>query len=397
MGKQRRRSKNKANAGNRPAGTTSSEENNEYHEPPGTSGRSHASRRQGFIGGFIQFGVTWLVIGFLIRVAKYSNKSFATNGDLKNATNIAPISVVASIALANETSDVTNISDETTPSIQVRESIERWSYEFSFGENNLGITEEIRGNFHPVVIFPLIKVKIDSKDAGADMNSKLKRYKWRKKVKMEKIPNYEVVGLKLNGEQKEAGEKSIVENGDTCKANNAKCSRYNVPYTVGIYNENRIVRDKEVLKKRYHSNNLSDESGFYMGIDIGAPVGTKVFSFADGKIHSVGASPDSMEYGRAVVVEYEIGLDKAKIWALYAHLDEKSIKGKRSGKRIKKGQLVGRIGNGLTNGRWPPHLYFQLSKSPLLIHSAHIAALDVDLQHTIDQHLDPRLVLGTIY
>jgi hypothetical protein len=107
----------------------------------------------------------------------------------------------------------------------------------------------------------------------------------------------------------------------------------------------------------------------HVGIDLDAPVGTKVFAFADGIIHAAGYNPELGDYGNVMVVEHDLGIrlakttatttttsqadtSRRKVWALYGHLDDKSIKGKVVGERIKKGQVLGRMGDFHENGGW---------------------------------------------
>ncbi len=134
-------------------------------------------------------------------------------------------------------------------------------------------------------------------------------------------------------------------------------------YTVGKYDENRV--------HLYSSSLFQDDENMidgydgartvHIGIDIGGPVGTNIHSFADGVIHSVGYNSELGDYGHVVVVEYDLSaaadIDSEwnkvpKIWALYGHLDSSTLQRNHVGKEIKKGDILGRLGDVDENGGW---------------------------------------------
>ena len=86
----------------------------------------------------------------------------------------------------------------------------------------------------------------------------------------------------------------------------------------------------------------------HLGVDLKAPVGTKVLSSHFGRV--VYAGRRLTGYGNVVVLEHFSG------WAsLYAHLQKIEVK---IGQKLKPGDVVGTLGNtGRTSG---PHLHFEL-------------------------------------
>ena len=96
------------------------------------------------------------------------------------------------------------------------------------------------------------------------------------------------------------------------------------------------------------------KSGFHNGIDLAAPVGTKVVAAEDGVVLAA-ADQDRYcrrgAYGKFVLIKHStLGLA-----TLYAHLSYISVK---KGDIVKRGDLIGNIGNtGLSTG---PHLHFTL-------------------------------------
>jgi len=164
----------------------------------------------------------------------------------------------------------------------------------------------------------------------------------------------------------------------------------------------------------------------HMGVDLGGPVGTKVYAFEEGTIHSAGYNPDLGDYGHVMVVEHSlpsISLDvedkdaskqetvdsdasgvtettthERKVWALYGHLDAKSVRDKVPGKRVRKGQVLGRIGDVHENGGWYyPHVHFQLSTEEPTTHDLPGAVSMADRPRALVAYPDPRIVLGALY
>jgi murein DD-endopeptidase MepM/ murein hydrolase activator NlpD len=114
-------------------------------------------------------------------------------------------------------------------------------------------------------------------------------------------------------------------------------------------------------------------------------------------VHSAGYNEGHGDYGNVVVIEHQLS-SGTKIYALYGHLDRTSIKGKKSGTKIKKGQVIGRLGDLHENGGWvEPHCHFQLSTRPPETHDMPGAASVDDRKRALINYPDPRLVLGNIY
>ena len=146
----------------------------------------------------------------------------------------------------------------------------------------------------------------------------------------------------------------------------------------------------------------------HLGIDLSAPVGTNVHAFCDGTIHSVGYNPEHGDYGYVIIIEHSwksstsaSSTDTTKVWALYGHLDKSTLQdGKRKpGDYIRKGEIVGRVGDVDENGGWTaPHVHFQLSvKPPDQPHDMPGAASVKDRTAALLQYPDPRYVLGELY
>lgn len=86
----------------------------------------------------------------------------------------------------------------------------------------------------------------------------------------------------------------------------------------------------------------------HKGMDIAGNVGDPVMAAFDGVVKSMFYERDG--YGNVVILEHEDGLETR-----YAHMSKFEVK---EGDKVKKGDLVGRVGN--TGRSTGPHLHFEL-------------------------------------
>jgi peptidoglycan LD-endopeptidase LytH len=159
------------------------------------------------------------------------------------------------------------------------------------------------------------------------------------------------------------------------------------PYSVGRYDEDRVNLYTQAL--------FEGARTIHMGIDIGAPVQTPIFSFWEGKIYACGYNQAAGDYGHVIVTEHR--LDGVKLWALYGHLSANSILGKRPGMSVIGGEKLGWIGPPEENGGWPPHLHFQLSLRQPQTHDMPGVVSPAAREQALKDYPDPRLVLGPLY
>lgn len=86
------------------------------------------------------------------------------------------------------------------------------------------------------------------------------------------------------------------------------------------------------------------------GIDFSAPRGTDVYATANGVVEF--ASPSASGYGNEIVIDHGFGYKSR-----YAHLNGFNV---RKGQTVKRGELIGYIGNtGLSTA---PHLHYEIEK-----------------------------------
>ena len=156
-----------------------------------------------------------------------------------------------------------------------------------------------------------------------------------------------------------------------------------------------IGKYDEIRPNMYKTSIFAGVRNIHMGEDIGAPVGTPCKAFEKGIISNFGYNPEPGDYGFVVITEHKIS--GVSVWALYGHLNSKSIDGKEIGQFIEKGETIAWLGNESENGGWAPHLHFQLSLIEPRTHDLPGVVSAEDRKEALKTYPDPRLILGPIY
>ena len=86
--------------------------------------------------------------------------------------------------------------------------------------------------------------------------------------------------------------------------------------------------------------------GYHTGVDFAQPVGTPVHAVADGTVANA-------NWGKAYGIQIVQSLGDGT-FCIYAHLSKSN---KKAGEAIKKGELIGYVGN--TGDSSGPHLHFE--------------------------------------
>lgn len=89
---------------------------------------------------------------------------------------------------------------------------------------------------------------------------------------------------------------------------------------------------------------------FHAGMDFSAPRGTPIYATGDGKVIKVRKSRRG--YGNHVKIDHGYGYE-----TLYAHMSKYIV---RQGQNIKRGEVIGYIGN--TGKSVAPHLHYEVHK-----------------------------------
>ncbi|MBS4065106.1 MAG: peptidoglycan DD-metalloendopeptidase family protein [Chitinophagaceae bacterium] len=136
-------------------------------------------------------------------------------------------------------------------------------------------------------------------------------------------------------------------------------------YGIGGYAENRTVYSRSALfgdavslKFAEGGSGSLEPRRLHLGIDIWGPVGTPVYAFMGGMVHSVAFNNNFGDYGATMILSHQ--LDTHSFYTLYGHISLKDIHKVESGKYVNRGEVIARFGNEKENGHWPPHLHFQI-------------------------------------
>jgi peptidoglycan LD-endopeptidase LytH len=126
-----------------------------------------------------------------------------------------------------------------------------------------------------------------------------------------------------------------------------------VPFGYGGYFENRVIYN---VFDNFATNH--EHRSIHLGVDVWSTAGTPVYCPLDGSIHSFQFNDGDGNYGPAIIVEHQ--LDGQVLFSLYGHLSKTDLQGLEIGMPVKKGSLLCHLGEPHENGKWPPHLHFQL-------------------------------------
>ena len=169
----------------------------------------------------------------------------------------------------------------------------------------------------------------------------------------------------------------------------------------------QIGRDDEHRPGMYTTEIFAGERDLHVGLDIGAPVDTEVFCFADGVIFSKGVNPEAGSYGPTIITQHELQLpisvgsneltELRKFWVLHGHLSTKSLDMVEVGDTVSRGQLIATIGDEHENGGWPPHIHIQISLAEPVDNDLPGVVRLSERDEALETYPDPRLIVGQIY
>ena len=97
----------------------------------------------------------------------------------------------------------------------------------------------------------------------------------------------------------------------------------------------------------------------HLGLDLFAPAGTPVHAPLAGTVLAVADNDEPLDYGPTVVLRHTTP-DGTGFHTLYGHLDRDTLDHLAPGRRVRPGDVIGRLGDASVNGGWPPHLHLQV-------------------------------------
>ncbi|WP_439132080.1 peptidoglycan DD-metalloendopeptidase family protein [Polaribacter sp.] len=127
----------------------------------------------------------------------------------------------------------------------------------------------------------------------------------------------------------------------------------------GGYLEKRALYTSDI----YNAKNSSEKRNIHLGVDFWLPESTPVHALFQGEVVCALHQKDYKGYGGFIILKHQ--LDAIEFYTLYGHLSEKSTLEHHIGDTVKKGTKIGILGNYEENGKWVPHLHFQIMLSLL--------------------------------
>jgi peptidoglycan LD-endopeptidase LytH len=135
-----------------------------------------------------------------------------------------------------------------------------------------------------------------------------------------------------------------------------KINAGNSRYGTGGHNEHRTIYS---ISNVFDGKQPNEEPRrLHLGVDIWGPVGTPVYAFMGGMVHSFAFNDQHGDYGATLILLHQ--LDGVPFYTLYGHLSLRDIQSHSAGNYVSIGQTIAHFGNQNENGHWPPHLHFQI-------------------------------------
>lgn len=131
-------------------------------------------------------------------------------------------------------------------------------------------------------------------------------------------------------------------------------SKNDAKVAFGGYLETRNLYRRSTVFK----NDVTDERNIHIGLDLWIKAGTNVLAALDGRIHSFQNNTALGDYGPVIILEHTI--EDITFYTLYGHLSIDSLKDKKEGQIVTKGEVIAQLGAPPTNGDYAPHLHFQI-------------------------------------
>jgi murein DD-endopeptidase MepM/ murein hydrolase activator NlpD len=132
-----------------------------------------------------------------------------------------------------------------------------------------------------------------------------------------------------------------------------KSNRAHAAY--GGYLERRGIYNRSTY---FNQSDPKTERNIHLGLDIWIEAETPIYLPLQGELHSFKNNTNFGDYGPTIVVKHTI--EGFEFYTLYGHLSLESLRDKRVGETLAKGQESGTLGSADVNGDYPPHLHFQV-------------------------------------
>ncbi len=132
------------------------------------------------------------------------------------------------------------------------------------------------------------------------------------------------------------------------------------PVWMGYYREPRLIYTEDFF--RLGPWQASDRRSVHIAVDVFADIGTPLHAPLAGEVVFAGYRAANLDYGGLVILRHETPQGDA-FFTLYGHLSKASVRALKPGQAIARDEIFARLGAPEENGRWSPHVHFQLALS----------------------------------
>ena len=161
------------------------------------------------------------------------------------------------------------------------------------------------------------------------------------------------------------------------------------PYQIGRYDELRGIYTTPLF------TGGAAPRCVHVGVDLGAHVGAAVHAFDDGEVILAGYNAEDGDYGYTLICAHTFA--EAALYVLLGHLSAATLAHSPVGRRFRRGEVLGWLGDRHENGGWPPHVHVQLCRDRPLVPDLPGAVTRADRAEALRRYPDPRLILGPVY
>jgi 4-aminobutyrate aminotransferase-like enzyme/Ser/Thr protein kinase RdoA (MazF antagonist) len=127
----------------------------------------------------------------------------------------------------------------------------------------------------------------------------------------------------------------------------------------------RYLEDRRVYTSAAFEAELPGERRtLHLGVDVFLPAGEPILAPLDGTVRDAAHRPAAKDWGGIVVLDHETP-EGIVFHTLYGHLSAAGIERLAPGDAIRRGDVVGELGDEAENGGWAPHLHLQLLTTDL--------------------------------
>ncbi len=130
------------------------------------------------------------------------------------------------------------------------------------------------------------------------------------------------------------------------------------PVWIGYYGEPRLMYTEKFF--RLGPWKASDRRTVHLAVDIFAGAGTPLFAPLAGTVACAEFRDTNLDYGGVIILRHDTPGGDA-FFTLYGHLSKASVDGVHVGQQIAQGAGFAALGPVEENGRWAPHVHFQMS------------------------------------